>query len=511
MLRSSKAVKITGILCSLAVVLTSAAGCAKSSGSTSSTAGKTTNISFLCPLNSATTPNLDNDKVFQKIQQTTNSKLNITFIPAGSYKDKLNVIIASNQLPDVIVADAGEMKATAIQKGVSEGMFWEIGGLLKSYKNLEKLYSNNVVISNASQDGKLYGLPRPRVLGRVGLVIRKDWLDNLGLSMPKTPEDVYNLAKAFTNNDPDKDGKNDTYGLEYADLSSGSYGWNGISSLAVAYGGPNNVGIVNGKATFDFETSQYMQALDLLHKMYSEKLMNQDFALVSGTKRYDAFNKGNVGMMFCTLDDSYTYLDGVIQKTVPTAKLTVAAAFNNKEPSTPGHNGILMFSKTAVKTQAELKTILSFYNRMTQQDMLDLLYYGVEGVNYTTSNGAKVPIKNAPSDSRNDIGNVLLQPAMTTNDQTDTALTKEVYTLYKANEKYLVQDISNGIDSPTYDSQSGTLNQIMFDARVKYVAGNMTQAGFTDALNTWRQRGGTTADTEYTKAYNKLHGSSSSK
>lgn len=136
---------------------------------------------------------------------------------------------------------------------------------------------------------------------------------------------------------------------------------------------------------------------------------------------------------------------------------------------------------------------------------------GRRGAHADNGTDKAVPIKNAPSDSRNDIGNVLLQPAMTTNDQTDTALTKEVYALYKSNEKYLVQDISNGIDSPTYDSQSGTLNQIMFDARVKYVAGNMTQAGFTDALNNWRQRGGTTADTEYTKAYNKLHGSSSSK
>lgn len=42
---------------------------------------------------------------------------------------------------------------------------------------------------------------------------RKDWFDALNLQSPKTLDDWYNVIKALTLNDPDKNGKNDTYGL----------------------------------------------------------------------------------------------------------------------------------------------------------------------------------------------------------------------------------------------------------------------------------------------------------
>ena len=72
---------------------------------------------------------------------------------------------------------------------------------------------NKLINKNASIDGKLYGIYRERPLSRQGIVIRKDWLDNLGLDMPKTVDELYETAKAFTEKDPDQNGKNDTIGF----------------------------------------------------------------------------------------------------------------------------------------------------------------------------------------------------------------------------------------------------------------------------------------------------------
>ena len=44
-------------------------------------------------------------------------------------------------------------------------------------------------------------------------MIRKDWLAKLGLKEPQTVDDLYTIAKAFTEQDPDGNGKKDTYGL----------------------------------------------------------------------------------------------------------------------------------------------------------------------------------------------------------------------------------------------------------------------------------------------------------
>ena len=45
-----------------------------------------------------------------------------------------------------------------------------------------------------------------------GLLIRKDWLDNLGLEVPTTLDELFDVMYAFTYNDPDGNGKNDTWG-----------------------------------------------------------------------------------------------------------------------------------------------------------------------------------------------------------------------------------------------------------------------------------------------------------
>ena len=70
-----------------------------------------------------------------------------------------------------------------------------------------------IITNNASIDGKTYATDRARALGRNGVTIRKDWLENLGLEEPKTIDEFYNVLKAFTKDDPDGNGKDDTYGL----------------------------------------------------------------------------------------------------------------------------------------------------------------------------------------------------------------------------------------------------------------------------------------------------------
>lgn len=508
-----KMAKYLCLIVSSITITTMISGCAgkKNAGSTNDAAstGAPTTITMMCPFYLAQPPKMEGNPIVDKLQKTTNTKLDVQYVPAGNYKDKLNVLIASNQLPMVIVADAGAMRSSNVVNSANNGMFWEVGPLIKNYDNLKKFYSDQKVIDNALIGGKLYGLPTPRVLGKVGLIIRQDWLDNLGLKMPKTPEDVYQVAKAFTENDPDKNGTNDTLGLEYADLSVGSYGWNGISQLTVAYGGPNNWGLVDGKMTPDFATPQYLQALNLLRKMYQEKLMNQDFPLVSGNKRYDAYNAGKVGMLFCSLNDAYATISDNIIKTVPSAKISVVPTLSGpsgqRQPASPGHNGIFMFSKTSVKTEADLNKILAFYNRMTASDMIDLFTYGVEGIHYNVVNGVKTPVENSTLQADgSDLASLMLRPPYVET-PTDKPMVKAVYAEYKANEKFLVNDPTISYDSATKAQVGGELDKVIFDARVKYVSGAIDEAGWKKALDDWKARGGSKVIDEFTAEYNKYN------
>ena len=65
----------------------------------------------------------------------------------------------------------------------------------------------------SSADGRIYGFATPSsFVGNEGILIREDWLKNLGLSVPTTLDEFYDVLYAFTYNDPDGNGKNDTYG-----------------------------------------------------------------------------------------------------------------------------------------------------------------------------------------------------------------------------------------------------------------------------------------------------------
>ena len=77
-----------------------------------------------------------------------------------------------------------------------------------------------------TKDGKTYGIACAPCLteGQV-MVIRQDWLDNLGLSAPTNMDEFEEVIQAFTEDDPDGNGQDDTYGFTYAGDSIYNTGW----------------------------------------------------------------------------------------------------------------------------------------------------------------------------------------------------------------------------------------------------------------------------------------------
>ncbi len=449
-------------------------------------------------------PKLKDNLVIRKIEEYTNTKLQIDYVPSANYRDKLNVIIASAQLPMVTVVEGSLIKTGNIVNAARYGMFWDVGAVLKSYPGLNSFYNNGILLANSSIDGKLYGLPRPRPVGRVGLVYRKDWLKALNLKVPTTMQEFYETAKAFTKNDPDRNGKNDTIGYQFADTDSVSPSWNGIATLTCALGGVNYWGIKDGKAIPDFMTSEYMDVLKLFKKMYEEKLINMDFGMALGNKRYEMFNKGLAGMYFGTLSDVPNQ-HGDLYKVVPTAELAIAPAFTGPKgqrtnAANPGHNGMLMFSKTAVKTEAEFKQIMDFYNKMVSGEMQNLLTYGIEGTHYIVENG-KPKLSNAKllQDETADFANILMLRPAVVETVADSPIKMAMNAAFKDNEKYIVPNIADALLSPTAAERGGEIDKIIVDARVKFVMGELDEAGFKKAVAEWVTRGGDKIMAEYTQ------------
>lgn len=447
---------------------------------------------------SAEPPKMDSEAV-KLLQEYTNSKLNITWVPSSSYNEKVTAsIAAAGDLPQVLLVK--DDRNPAIIEAARAGMFWEVGPYLNDFPNLASLDKQR--FTNISIDGKVYGIYRWRPIARNGIILRKDWLDNLGLQEPKTVDDLLNVFKAFTHNDPDKNGQNDTFGLS---LDSGGALFNHFLAMM---GAPNGWEYKDGTMIPEIMTPEYIDTLKLLRQMFQDKVYNSDFPLVKD--RTVLVNQGKAGIYIGAYDDlNARFTD--LYKSNPQAKLVPVANVSGpkgiKVEAGTGYNSVFMFPKTSIKTEEELKTILGFIDKLGDEKVQNLMTWGVEGKHYKMEEGKAVRIDEQVF--TNEVYNNIF-PLMVF-DGTKAIAGKldpnvEKYNqLIQENENYAVPDPALPLISKTYMEKGKQLDQTITDARTKFIIGELDEKGFQDALAAWRKSGGDQIIAEYKEAYEKTN------
>lgn len=449
---------------------------------------------------------------YQKMEEMTGVKMEVNFVPTLSYVDKITAFIASKSLPMVFTANGNVLRNNNLLMALDSDGFWALDDYIKDYPELYNFVGEQVW-ENSKVHGKIYGIPRLRILPRNGLIIRQDWLDALNLEMPETFDELYEVAKAFTENDPDGNGQNDTVGIVTAYQGVGNRGWNGFQTLATAFGAPNGWAYQDGTMVPDFGTQEYMTALKYIKKLYDDGYMNKDFAEINAQARYENFDKGTYGMVFGVIDD-VNARNVNLPQVVEGAVATVVPALHEegKEPrcnATAGYNGIIMFTKfgdEAIKTEEDLRKILSYYNTLATQEIQDMTLYGIEGVHYEVKDGKRELIMNESSNSAQltvdmgDIGQILMSAAYMRKDS-DTEIQTALYDTIEEREAYCVTDASIGLESETYDDVGSDLDAIMMDAAVKFVIGSIDEDGYWKEYDNWLKRGGEDVIKEFTAQY----------
>lgn len=436
----------------------------------------------------------DGNEVQKRLEEYTNTKLKITWVPHASYADKLSIVLASGEMPKGVFVTYQPNVIAAMK----DGQFWEIGPLLKNYPNLSKMNPDH--FSNIAVQGKQYGVPVYRPMGRDGLVYRKDWTDELGIKeLPKTLEEYLDVFRKQVKAHPG------TYGtVETKELGE-------FYRYLVQVGGFYKWGEKDGKIVPDFMGPKYMETLKFFRTMYQEQLLNPDFATISANDMYAKFYAGKIGFVPAVAGVANGW-ELNVQKSVPTAKVGVAPIIGpegRRVPGYSGNNGFFLFPKSSVKTEAELKQILTFFDKLLDKDMANLTHYGVEGVDYKVTDG-----KAETLDQDHFNNNVKMFTNGLPVDQTGgnempalkRPLVEEADKIIKENDKYLVKDPTATLFSQTYADKGADLDQIMKDANIKFISGNIDEAAWNTAVEQWKKNGGNQVITEFTAEYKKTTG-----
>lgn len=456
-------------------------------------------ISILAPLHFPQPPSKE---VVAEIERLTGVQLDLRWVPEGVYTDKMMTGLTTNSFAKVSFVKFSDYYL--VKNAIRSDVFWEIGPFLEEFQNLKKL--DRKILDQTAVDGKIYGLYTERPSSRQGVILRKDWLDNLHLKEPQTLEDLYEVMRQFTYHDPDGNGKQDTLGIvDRNDLVYGVF-----KTLSSYFGTPNNWKIEDGHVIPEFMTDEYMDTMNFMKKLYEEKLINQDFPLTSKEVQRARFIRGDAGVFIGSMIDVQR-LSIEARAIHPDAEFSlvnrIKGPYGYKVWSIPNYNGLYLFSKKALPTEKELREVLDFFDRTMDKDVANLMMYGFEGRHYYTENG-KVILPEETSQLRvnevnplytlviSDIGNKHIMEVAK-----KEHLTYIAEQLSKDNESFLVEDPTIQLSSPTFDEKNAELSAIIGDATYNYILGHMDAEGFRQEIEHWKLSGGETIIREFAASF----------
>ncbi|MBM7573548.1 extracellular solute-binding protein [Aquibacillus albus] len=341
-----------------------------------------TEVRIMSHFFSPTPPSEDNE-VEQRIEEATNTELNIDWVSANNYPDRFNVVLASGDLPDLMLVP--DPFSPVFRQAADQGAFWDVGPYIDDYPNFKKNIAD-IAWDLTAMNGKQYAIPRPRPSEGEGFfTVRKDWLDNLGLEEPTTTDELYEVMRAFSHDDPDGNGKDDTVGfIGYInDENMGSFG-----SFEGVFNGVNGEwGLQDGELVHRAFYPGTRDAIEYLAKAYEEGLIAADFASLQVSQARDIFKGGKAGVSVeksGALQDVYDSLvqidsDFEFKNLLPLTNL------NGYNPKGPGFSGANAIPKSV--PEEKMKKILAMYDRWMEEDVFMLHKHGIEGVHHTVEDG----------------------------------------------------------------------------------------------------------------------------
>ena len=320
-------------------------------------------------------PDINTDEHVLAFEEKMGVDLDITLIQHDGFTEKLGMMLAQGDFPDVI---SGDMPYTSVMAGAIEnGLFLPLDDLLEEYApNLMAQVPENVWDELRGPDGHIYAIGDFMTnTARRCTVIRKDLLEKLNLEVPVTLDDYYNVLVAFKN-----------AGVKYPFIGREKFKYS--ETFFAAYGVVPTTWQQNenGEVVPAYILPEMKEALAFYKKLYDEGLIDAESLTNNGTVRDQKAAAGDVGMMVVNISAAPGY-NIALKENVPDAEWICVASPENPNG---GSHGYAAFTPTAnvhyINAKCENpEEIVKFFDKMLDPDpdLQRFLTYGVEGEFYT--------------------------------------------------------------------------------------------------------------------------------
>lgn len=450
-------------------------------------------------------PNINEDKWVKKLEEMTNTDLDIVLVPHKEYEQKMVQMFATNDIPDVVQGSGG-VNGKEMAGSVEAGVFMPLDELLKKYgQNLLKKVPKEAW-ENVTYQGKIYAIPEylsnP---SRRATWIRKDLLDKTGLPVPKTVDEYMNVLRAFK-----KLGVENPYmgrqDFKYADTFFGPYDVYPYLSMFEE---------VNGQVQPKFmDNENMMKALQTYKTMYDEGLINKEFATINPTNYKNLILAGKAGMWTMNANELLQW-EQQMKATTPGAKLEIIPS-----PIGPdGKGGSYLYGSVTrtffiKKGTKNAEDIVKFFDWMLSDEAETFFTFGIKGDTYKEENGKIAytsPTEATGVDEERYRQSFLWLVQDTTYNKGSLSLTEEGKKLIQVYDKVLAKEGRDGIQfdprldalvkNPDISPNSDTAPPVLLTHMVKMVYGKEPISDWPKAMEEWLSKGGKDVIKEATEKY----------
>lgn len=219
------------------------------------------------------------------LEQRLNVNLEFDMISNAQVSEKVTLAFASGKTPDLFWGMGLLGGNTALSKYVASGKLYSYDDYKEYAPNIYKMFNSHKDVQYlcTSENGKIYTAPLYRedtTLYTDYFYINKTWLKKLGLSMPKTLDDLTNILRKFRDNDPNGNGKKDEIPMMFVEeVPTSWYGFFGLSTYT------SNTRTKDNKVKTTYLTEEYKKSLTALSEYYSERLLyNSEIRNITAAK-----------------------------------------------------------------------------------------------------------------------------------------------------------------------------------------------------------------------------------
>lgn len=444
------------------------------------------------------------------IEEAVKVKLDIYSAPWGEdFRTKQNVMITSNDIPDIMVIDNN---GTEIKYAAS-GELLPLNQYFSQYPNIQKSRSQEIWDLMKFNDGNIYSIPtysyfegEPIQISRM-LLYREDWLMKFNQKIPETLEEYYKAAKAVSQKDPDGDGKKNTYAI------SGNKDMvisNTFDHIFGAFGIQANFWFVkDGKIVNGSIMPEAKEALKFINKMYREGMIDPEFITDDQDRQKNKFLEGmySGSVFFPSVMDKYANTDDlyrVFKKSNPQGAFIPGKPLSNPGYKTMGPRGLTArgWIRTVVMAKSKvIDSVLRVLDFSSSEEGIMLYNFGIKDTNYVERNGKIIPFAN--DEEKKEVGiNPYHIPIIRTEVLPSTA--REYSQKIMDWNKSTVANISDELLIPEIAEYENYLNTFTDDQFSKMIMGVIPiDEGFEQFVKEWKARGGERALYALNKAYNK--------